>query len=123
MSPRFPTRRRPPSAVTTLFFLAGLWLAISPFVLDFSWSVAAMWNTLVVGAALMALAVVRFVWPRRFEKIRGTVLVVGAWLFASPYVATFADVGAATANALVVGTVTIFGAIVASARPATRSEA
>ena len=123
MSPRSPTWRRPPSAVTTLFFLAGLWLTVSPFVLGFAWSAAALWNTLVIGVALMILAVIRFAWPRRFETIRATVLIAGAWIFASPYVVNFSEIGPATINAFVVGAITIIGAVASSARPATRSEA
>ncbi len=120
MTARTPNRRRRPGAVTTLLFITGLWLAISPWVLGFSWDQPAWSNAVVIGVALVILAALRFAYPRRFEGIRWTVLILGAWMIASPYVANYADISAATINAIIVGALTIFGALVAATRPATR---
>lgn len=120
MPPRNTDWRRLPDAVTSLFFLSGLWLAASPYILDFAWHPAAWWNAVVIGVALVALALVRFAYPRRFEGLRWTVLILGAWIVASPYVANYNHVEAATWNAIVIGILTIFTTLAAAARPATR---
>lgn len=112
--------RRPPDAVTSLLFLSGLWLATSPYILDFAWHPAAWWNAIVIGVSLALFALVRFVYPLRFEGLRWTVLIVGAWMVASPYVANYHHVEAATWNAIAVGALTIFATLIAAARPATR---
>lgn len=109
-----------PSMVTMLFVVAGLWLVVSPYLLGFSWHEAALGNATVVGVAVVVLAVVRHASRPRFEKLRWTLLVLGGWMIASPFVATYFQIEAALWSALVSGAVILTGAIVATATPVTR---
>ncbi len=115
--------RRRPSAVTSVFLLCGLWLIASPWVLGFAWAPAAWANALIVGVAMTVLGVVRYTNPHRFDGVRWTALILGGWLVASPFFGEFFEVTVALWNALIVGAVIFFGAIVAAARPAHHEEA
>ena len=109
---------RSPSWITTLFFVSGLWLMLSPYVLGYSWHPSVWWNALVIGAGLLVLAVVRYSNPQRFDRLRWTALVLGAWMVASPFVADFYHLATPTWNAVIVGAVVILGATSSVAVPA-----
>ncbi len=120
MSPRAPQWRHPPKVITLLIFGSGLWLTISPYVLAIAWHGPAFWNATVVGVSLLAMGLLRFGYPRLFERLRPALLILGSWMIASPYVVNYSDVAAATANAIIVGALVIFATLAATARPATR---
>lgn len=111
---------RRPSLITMLFFLSGFWLMLSPFLLDFAWNSAALWNAVVIGVALIALSLLRFGAPGHFEQVRWAALILGAWMIASPFIAEYFDVNAALWNAILVGALVIFGATSSAALPARR---
>jgi hypothetical protein len=110
----------PPRLLTIIFFLSGGWLMASPYVLDFAWEPSAWWNSLVIGAALIVVAIIRFAAPRRFHGLQWTALILGAWMIASPFVAEYADVTAAFWNSLLIGAIVVFAATLAAAQPAPR---
>ncbi|MGN6553195.1 MAG: SPW repeat protein [Verrucomicrobiota bacterium] len=61
----------------------GLWLIASPFVLGFTHHAAALWNNIAVGIAVVLAAIV----SRRTDGLaRGALVLLGAWLFASPFI-------------------------------------
>lgn len=113
------TSRRP-TLITALFFLSGLWLAVSPYVMDFSWHTTAWWNALVIGIALVVLAAIRFVDRARFEGLRWTALVLGAWLVASPFVTEYVEIAAAMWNAIAIGALVIVASMFAVGMPVRR---
>lgn len=91
-------------------FIAGAWLAISPWVLNFSGETTALWTSLIAGAILMVSAVVSaFVTHQGvLEAIDG---VTGAALVATPFVLSFSDITAAMWDAVVVGVLVVALAI------------
>jgi hypothetical protein len=62
--------------------LVGVWLVLSPFVLDFS-GAAAVWITIALGLAVMLFAVEAFVIPSYLEEwgemLLGLALVLAPW--------------------------------------------
>jgi SPW repeat-containing protein len=83
-------------------FALGLWLAVSPWLADYSQHEAATANAAFLGLAL-ALAC-------HFEVSSGELsaewlnLVAGLWLMAAPFVLGFGSSLVATANSIAVGT-------------------
>jgi hypothetical protein len=64
--------------------LLGIWVIISPFVLGFGYSTAAVWNNVATGAAVTILALISTSMPRQ----RGwswTTMLLGIWLLISPF--------------------------------------
>jgi hypothetical protein len=89
--------------------LAGLGLALSPWILDFTAVAAAAWNAWIVGAAIALLAVWDLV---SFSKIQERIIgVLGLWAIVAPWVLGFADLSAATAAHVVLG---LIAAVVAA---------
>ncbi len=114
---------RRPSAMTLIFVLSGLWLALSPYILGFAWHTTAWWNALVIGIALVILGVIRFASREQFEGLRWTALVLGAWMVASPFVVEYVVVTAAMWNAIIIGAVMIVASLLPmESREARRGE-
>jgi hypothetical protein len=94
---------------STLNVLAGIWLIISPWVLGFSGMQAAMLSTLLVGIAVLVLAIIRL----GTTGTSGLSLLnfwLGLWLIISPFVLSFASRSLAMSNAIILGIlVAIFG--------------
>lgn len=83
--------------------LAGLGLALSPWLLDFGAVAVAAWNAWLVGAAIALLATWDLVsFSRVQERIIG---VLGLWAVVAPWVLGFGDLGSATAAHVVLGLV------------------
>lgn len=84
-----------------LTLVVGVWMIVSPFVLQFSGQVAAMWNAVVLGivVALIALgAVYKFrIWEEWLN------FILGLWLIISPWALEFSNFSAATWNHAVTG--------------------
>ena len=59
---------------------------VSPFVLGFSQHAAPTWNNVSVGAAILLLALAN---GRGGEVVAGGMVVLGGWLFLSPFVLDF----------------------------------
>jgi SPW repeat-containing protein len=64
--------------------LAGIWLIISPFVLDYG-ARDAMWNPIVFGAIVCVLALVRFGGAFRASVLSWINAAIGVWLFISAW--------------------------------------
>ncbi|GAA3223781.1 hypothetical protein GCM10017691_11120 [Pseudonocardia petroleophila] len=98
---------------SALIFLAGVWLVLAPFVLDYpdiSGGFDARWNDRVVGAAIAVVAVVRMVSPNRTVGVGLVNVVLGAWLVAAPFLLFYNDdrvATAATVNDIAVGALVI----------------
>lgn len=94
------------SAVT---FLAGAWLVLSPFALNYApavQGVGAYWNDLVIGSAIAVLALVRAVSLRNVPWFSVVNVALGAWLIMAPMVLDYAEgvnTARASANDVIVG--------------------
>ena len=81
--------------------LLGLWVLLSPWALGFQDEQTIMLNAVIVGAALVAVALGAIFVPRAWEE--WTEGVLGLWLIASPWALGFNTHEQATLNAVVAG--------------------
>lgn len=108
------------SAASAVTFLAGVWLVLAPFVLDYAPAdsgIGAYWNDLVVGVAIAMLAIVRAVAPSNVPWFSIVNVVLGAWLIVAPFVLEYegAHEGVSIGNDLAVGLVVIVMAATSAA--------
>jgi hypothetical protein len=87
---------------TTLNIILGLWLIIAPFVLGFNSMMGAMWNSIIFGVIVLALAVVgeynvSETWSRWINA------VIGLWIVVSPFFMGFASDAGLMWNNIIVG--------------------
>lgn len=85
--------------------LAGLWLIVAPFILDFEGADAAQWNHIIVGAAVLVLAGIRAFNPDERESMSWMNVVLGLWMIVSPFLLGYANVDAAQTNSLIAGVI------------------
>jgi hypothetical protein len=83
--------------------LAGLWLILAPFVLDFEGDDVAVWNHMIVGAAVLVLAAIRAFDPDERESLSWLNVVLGLWMVVSPFLLGHANTGDAQTNSLIAG--------------------
>lgn len=85
-----------------VMFILGLWLLISPFVLQFSsYTETAALTSYVFGIGVMVIAAVALARPRMWEEQVN--LILGTWLFIAPFILGFQAETAAMANHLLLG--------------------
>lgn len=104
-------------AADGLIVLLGLWLLISPLVIDYG-SDDAAWNPIVCGALMIAAAVGGLVGVLSRTAAVVAVLGIAVWLFASGF--WLADSVGASWNAWAGGAVAAFLAIAAAAAVTSR---
>jgi hypothetical protein len=71
-----------------LNILLGIWVLISPFVLTFGPSSAAIWNNVATGGAVIILALIHTSMPRQ-SGWSWVNLLLGIWLIISPFALAF----------------------------------
>ncbi|HEY7000178.1 MAG TPA: SPW repeat protein [Candidatus Udaeobacter sp.] len=98
--------------------LLGIWVIISPFVVQFARLPAAMWNNVIVGIVIAILALIRTSTPRQigWSWANG---ILGIWMIISPF-ALGTMTTAILWNNIILGIVI---AIVASANASMRAHA
>ncbi len=64
----------------TLDLVAGVWLAISPWVLAYT-ATDARWNPIIFGAIVALLALVRIAMPARAGGLSAISAAIGVWMF------------------------------------------
>jgi len=84
--------------------ILGLWMLISPWVLGYQGETTAMWNAVVLGILIGAVAIGALAQPKAWEEWANVVL--GIWLVISPWVLGFSTMREPMANAAIVGVVT-----------------
>jgi hypothetical protein len=113
----------PPALRTVdgLTFLAGLYLAISPWVVGFNGISTLLANNLIVGAALAMLALWSSLAGRRAVGVAWVVPVIGAWTIIAPWVVS-GDVStpATVWNNVVTGVITVLIGLAATSSRITR---
>jgi hypothetical protein len=95
-------RRMEENAIDIVNLIAGVVLAISPWVLGFAGAGFA-WNAWTVGALVALIAIGALVSFQRWEEWVN--LVLGIWAIASPWVLGFSANGGAMATHVIVGLV------------------
>jgi hypothetical protein len=88
--------------------LVGLWLAVSPFFLGFAVYSGALWNSVIVGVAVLLLAGSRemgdgykVAWPSWVNAI------LGLWLIASPFIIGYSFLQTALWNHVIAGALVV----------------
>jgi predicted MFS family arabinose efflux permease len=81
--------------------ILGLWLIISPWVLNFASDSRPMWNAVIIGVIIAILAIAALISFRKWEEWIEAVL--GLWLIISPYVLGFTTQMNATVDQVIVG--------------------
>ena len=101
---------------SVLNVLAGIWLIISAWVVGFSGVVAATWNCVLVGIAVLVLAAIRLgSHSASTQPLSWVNFILGIWLIIAPFALAFAA-GSAMGNSVVLGIlVAIFGLVAALA--------
>jgi hypothetical protein len=85
-----------------VMLVLGLWLLISPFVLQLSsYTEMAALNSYVFGIGVMVVAAIALARPKMWEEQLN--LAIGLWLFIAPYVLGFQAETAAMANHMALG--------------------
>ncbi|WP_243030420.1 SPW repeat protein [Thermus altitudinis] len=79
----------------------GVWLILSPWLLGFSGTPAAMWNAVLVGVVVGLMALMHLRGGPMWEEWVSVVL--GVWLILSPWILGFSGMGNAMWNAVIVG--------------------
>ncbi len=96
-----------------LTMMAGVWLLLSPWLLNYHHLSTATWSALVVGSLLILSEAMAFIRPGAWEGLLDVVL--GTYLISSPYVLGFAKDVLVANNVSVIGLLMIALAIVALA--------
>lgn len=64
----------------------GLWMMAAPWILNYGYVSSALWNSLVVGAAVVLVAVARILLPNEFAHLSWINVAFGIWLILSPFI-------------------------------------
>lgn len=86
-----------------LNILAGIWLIIAPFILGYSSITGALWNDIIVGAAVLLFAIVRAVGDARANWASWIDLLLGIWLIIAPFAIGYSAISAALWNDIILG--------------------
>lgn len=98
-----------------LTLVLGLWLIVSPLLLEVAGGAA--WNNIVFGFAIVLLAAGRVVQPVAKSRLASWInAVIGVWLVASPVAFDFVT-RAATWNNAIVGVLVVAFALWSSTQP------
>ncbi|HEU0051454.1 MAG TPA: SPW repeat protein [Patescibacteria group bacterium] len=96
--------------------VAGLWVFLSPFILGFSSITGALWNNLIVGAAIIIFSATnaagsgyKRAWPSWIN------VVLGIWLILSPFIIGFATLNRPLWNNIILGAVVVVLALISGA--------
>lgn len=92
-------------AASLICLLAGIWLFVSPWVYG-AYTSGNAWNSWIVGAAIFLLACARVSRPAYSTGISWVNLVLGIWVFFSPWIYGYIGVNAGRfINSLCVGVI------------------
>lgn len=108
------------TASTTCNVIAGVWLAVSPFLLGYG-SGDAYWSPILFGTLVALFAVMRSAEARRVTGLSWANAAIGLWVFLSGFWLAASD--AAKLNSWIVGLVILMlGLTSASRKPGVGSE-
>jgi hypothetical protein len=97
----------------------GIWVIISPFVVQFWRLPAAMWNNVIVGIVIAILAIIRTSVPRQAGWSWANV-ILGIWMIISPFALGVTTTAILWTNIILGIVIALIAAVSASSRaPAT----
>lgn len=70
---------------TDLVIIAGLWVAISPWVMSFNANSLAEVNNVIVGLAIAVFGALAMSRLPALSPLKGVTAVLGAWMIAAPF--------------------------------------
>ncbi|GGM95528.1 hypothetical protein GCM10007092_06270 [Thermus composti] len=79
----------------------GVWLILSPWLLGYSGTPAALWNAVLIGIVVGFMALLHLRGGPMWEEWLNVLL--GVWLILSPWILGFSGMANATWNAVIVG--------------------
>ena len=94
-------------AAATINFLLGIWLFISPWVYG-SAAKPNSWNSWIIGFVLVIFALVRIANPVSTRALAWINMLLGIWVFASPWIYGYTANSGRFINSLCVGLVVFF---------------
>jgi FtsH-binding integral membrane protein len=100
-------RTRPAPAAELVNIVIGIWIAVSPFVLGFTRTLAE-WNNIAVGIALVVVTLLGL-W--KDEALQALDVPLAIWLFASPFVLGFTTTAFLANNVCMAFVVVTAGAV------------
>ena len=103
--------------------LLGLWLIIAPWVLGYSGQDNAVWNQVVVGAAIALIALARIAARESWAPVSWVNIILGGWLIVAPFVLAYNETGNRMNiywNDILVGAAVLILALVSTAGTARR---
>src|ERR1700741_1314839 len=83
--------------------ILGLWMIAAPWALKFEAETNPMWNAVIVGVFIAAIALFAFFRVMAWQEWANVAL--GVWLVISPWIVGFSGLVAALWNAVIVGAV------------------
>jgi hypothetical protein len=98
-------------AASVICLLAGIWLFVSPWVYG-AYTNGNAWNAWVVGVAIFLLSLLRVTRPAYSTGISWVNVVLGAWVFCSPWIYGYFVNTGRFINSLCVGAVVFIFALV-----------
>jgi uncharacterized membrane protein HdeD (DUF308 family) len=96
---------------STINIIAGIWLIISPFVLRYWHIRAAAWDNIICGIVVLVLASIRVAHPARNLALSWINLIIGIWIFISPWVLRYSTDRTPLSNDVVLGIIVFVCAI------------
>lgn len=72
-----------------LMLIFGVWMIISPFILGYGAVAAAVWNSIIIGIAVVVFALAVMSQRQMWEEWVN--LILGVWLIIAPFVLVFAN--------------------------------
>lgn len=73
--------------------LAGVWLIAAPFALGYAGLGRALWNDIIIGIAVLGLAMTRTAAPLSSKSIGWINTVLGVWLIIAPFALGYSEYG------------------------------
>lgn len=89
-----------------LNILAGLWLIIAPFVLNYGDLRQALGNDVIVGIAIASIALVRVFGAYRAQWLSWVNFILGGWLIIAPFILGYGRL-VPTSNDFILGTIVL----------------
>lgn len=88
--------------------LIGMWVFITPWVYGAAWDNPTSWNAWLLGPLLVLLALVRWINPMGSRKVGWVNMLLGLWLFISPWALGYTFNSGRFVNNLCAGAVIFF---------------
>lgn len=97
--------RRTVRSTSGINIIAGIWLALAPFLLSYSDITGAVWNDIMIGLVVAILAWIRVDRPLLNEGVSWINLILGAWLILAPFAIGYSATVAPLWNDMIIGVV------------------